>query len=156
MNILSISGTWDTSKVTANQLFRLFYLVHYLAVLEPITQINGVVVIMDFNNLGLKQVKAFSPSFSMLLLSFIQNAMPLRLKEVHIVQQPFIFNMIWNIFKPFIEPKLKTRVSDSSFRYVNVRNLFASVENVSLTNKRKSNSSKKSYQSKLTGTSSEL
>lgn len=28
-----------------------------LAVLEPSTQINGVVVIMDYNNMGLKQVR---------------------------------------------------------------------------------------------------
>lgn len=51
-----------------------------------------------------------SPSFSMKLLGFIQNAMPLRLKEVHMVKQPFIFNIVWNMFKPFIKEKLKKRV----------------------------------------------
>lgn len=37
--------------------------------------------------------------------------MPLRLKEVHIINQPYVFNMIWQIFKPFIKEKLKNRVS---------------------------------------------
>lgn len=37
---------------------------------------------MDFDGLSMKQVMGFSPSFSMKLLSFIQDAMPLRLKEV--------------------------------------------------------------------------
>lgn len=106
-----ILGTWDTSKVTANQLFRIFFLIHELAVLEPETQIKGVVVIMDYKNLGMRQVKALSPSFSLLLLSFIQDAMPLRLKEVHMVNEPYIFNLVWNIFKPFIRDKLKKRVS---------------------------------------------
>ncbi|KAJ8962416.1 hypothetical protein NQ317_011445 [Molorchus minor] len=46
----------------------------------------------------------------MKLLSFIQDAMPLRLKEVHMVKQPFIFNMVWAIFKPFIREKLKSRI----------------------------------------------
>nr|CAH7740992.1 unnamed protein product [Callosobruchus chinensis] len=104
-------GTWDPSKVTPTQLFRIFFLIHEVAVLEPETQINGCVVIMDFNGLGMKQVKAFSPSFSLLLLSFIQDAMPLRLKEVHMVKQPFVFNIVWNIFKPFIKEKLKGRPS---------------------------------------------
>lgn len=45
-------------------------------------QIFGVVVIMDFNGLSMKQVMGLTPSFSMKLLSFIQDAMPLRLKEV--------------------------------------------------------------------------
>ncbi|RZC39186.1 retinaldehyde-binding protein 1, partial [Asbolus verrucosus] len=104
------SGTWDTSKVTADQLFRIFYLIHEAAVLEPETQVRGVVVIMDFDNLSLKQIAALTPAVSMRLLSFIQDAMPLRLKEVHMVKQPFIFKMVWAIFKPFIREKLKNRI----------------------------------------------
>lgn len=109
--------------MTADQIFRLFYIVHQLALLEPETQINGVVVIMDFDGLSLKQVSALSPSFSMKLLGFIQDAMPLRLKEVHMVKQPFIFNMVWAIFKPLIREKLKKRVSEliRLFGHVRVR-----------------------------------
>nr|CAD7431802.1 unnamed protein product [Timema monikensis] len=102
---------WDPSKVTANQIFRALYLIHVAACLEPETQVRGVIVIMDFNGLSYRHVKAFTPSFSLLLLSFIQDAMPLRLKEVHMVNQPFIFNAVFQLFKPFIREKLKARVS---------------------------------------------
>ncbi|KOB70835.1 putative CRALBP [Operophtera brumata] len=51
-----------------------------------------------------------TPSFSKRLLTFIQDAMPLRLKEVHFVKQPMIFNVVWNMFKPFIREKLKNRI----------------------------------------------
>lgn len=109
--LVNCGGSWDTSKVSADQLFRIFYLIHEAAVLEPETQVRGVVVIMDFEGLSMKQVMALSPSFSMRLLGFIQDAMPLRLKEVHMVKQPFIFKMVWSIFKPFIREKLHKRVS---------------------------------------------
>lgn len=89
----------------------MLYLMHEAAVLEPETQIRGGVVILDFDGLSTKQVMALTPAVSMRLLNFIQEAMPLRLKEVHIVKQPFIFNMVWQIFKPFIKEKLKGRVS---------------------------------------------
>ncbi|XP_049775675.1 retinaldehyde-binding protein 1 [Schistocerca cancellata] len=108
--IVNCGGSWDPSKVTANQMFKLFYLIHEGAMLEPQTQVAGVVVIMDFKNMSLKQVRGLSPSFSMLLLSFIQDAMPLRLKEVHIVKQPYIFNMVFTMFKPFIREKLRNRM----------------------------------------------
>lgn len=50
--------------------------------------------------------------FHFTLYHFVfQDAMPLRLKEVHIVRQPFIFNIIWNLFKPFMKEKLKKRVN---------------------------------------------
>ncbi|KZC14224.1 Clavesin-1 [Dufourea novaeangliae] len=102
--------TWDPSKVSADQILRLLYLIHDVAMLEPETQIYGTVVIMDFDGLTMKQVMGLTPSFSMKLLHFIQEAMPLRLKEVHIVKQPFLFNMVWTMFKPFVKEKLKKRM----------------------------------------------
>jgi len=101
---------WDPKTVSADQVFRLLYLIHEAAVIEPESQVRGGVVIMDFDGLSTKQVMALTPAVSMRLLGFIQDAMPLRLKEVHIVKQPFIFNMVWTIFKPFIKEKLKGRL----------------------------------------------
>lgn len=109
--IVNCGSEWDPKKVSSDQLFRLFYLVQIIAQLEQETQIMGVVVIMDFSGLSMKQIKGLTPQFSLRLLSFIQDAMPLRLKEVHIINQPFIFKMVWAIFKPFIRDKLKKRVS---------------------------------------------
>jgi hypothetical protein len=45
---------------------------------------------MDFDGLSMKQVMGLSPAFSMRLLSFIQDAMPLRLKEVYIATLLYI------------------------------------------------------------------
>jgi len=108
--LVNIGKSWDTSAVTSDQLFRIFYLIHEAAMLEPETQVRGVVVIMDFNGLSMSQVKALTPAFSYKLLTFIQEAMPLRLKEVHMVKEPFIFNIVWALFKPLIKQKLKKRI----------------------------------------------
>lgn len=53
----------------------------------------------------------------MKLLGFIQDAMPLRLKEVHMVKQPYVFKLVWSMFTPFIQEKLKNRVRLFSFRF---------------------------------------
>lgn len=108
--LVNCGSCWDPQKVSADQLFRIFYLVHLAATREPDTQARGVVVIMDFDGLGMKQIRGLSPSFSRRLLTFIQEAMPLRLKQVHMVNQPFLFNMVWSLFKPFIREKLKSRM----------------------------------------------
>lgn len=109
--LVNAGELWDTKRVSSEQLFRLFYLIHVAAQVEPETQIRGVVVIMNFDGLGMRQVRALSPAFSKRLLTFIQYAMPLRMKEVHIINQPFLFKMVWSLFKPFIESKLNSRVS---------------------------------------------
>lgn len=108
--IMQVGKTWDPSKVTSDQILRLLYIVHLLAIQEQETQIFGGVVIMDFDGLSMKQIKGMPPSFSIKLLSFIQDAMPLRLKEVHFVKQPFLFNMVWTMFKPFVKEKLRKRM----------------------------------------------
>lgn len=108
--ISKVGEAWNTAEVSNVHVFQIFYLIHQAALMEPATQVNGVVVILDFEGLGMKQVKELTPTFSLRLLSFIQDAMPLRLKEVHIVKQPFLFNMVWQIFKPLIKEKLKKRL----------------------------------------------
>jgi len=108
--IMKLGGDWNPSKVTADHIFQLIYLSSIGAMLEPSTQINGVVVILDFEGMGMKQVTALGPAVSMRLLSYIQEAMPLRLKEVHIVNEPMVFNMVWQVFKPFIQEKLRSRI----------------------------------------------
>ncbi|XP_055682226.1 clavesin-2 [Lutzomyia longipalpis] len=108
--IVNCGAPWDPKIVNSDKLFRIFYLVHLAAQLELATQIRGVVVIMDFEGLSMKQIKALSPAFSKRLLTFIQEAMPLRLKEVHIIKQPYLFKMVWTFFKPFIQEKLGKRM----------------------------------------------
>ncbi|EZA59216.1 clavesin-1 [Ooceraea biroi] len=108
--MMNVGKPWDPSKITCDQMFRMLYLIHELAMQEPESQIYGSVVIMDFDGLSMKQVMGLTPTFSMRLLTFIQDAMPLRLKEVHIVKQPFLFNMVWQMFKPFVREKLKKRM----------------------------------------------
>ncbi|OAD60848.1 Retinaldehyde-binding protein 1, partial [Eufriesea mexicana] len=108
--LVNCGRSWDPSRVSTDQILRVFYMIHVIAMREPLTQINGVVVMMDFDGLSMKQVMAFSPTFSMKLLNFIQDAMPMRLKEVHILKQPFLFNMVWQMFKPFVREKLKKRM----------------------------------------------
>lgn len=58
--------------MTADESFKAFYIFHQHAMLEPNTQIAGVVVILDFEGLSMKQVVAITPSYAMRLLEFIQ------------------------------------------------------------------------------------
>jgi len=54
--------------------------------------------------------------------------MPLRMKEVHIVRQPFLFNMVWPMFKQFVGDKLKKRVCINYFMYVVIYNILKDVQ----------------------------
>lgn len=34
----------------------------------------------------------------------------MRLKNIHIVNQPYVFNMVYQVLKPFVSSKLKKRI----------------------------------------------
>lgn len=108
--ILSMGSAWDPKNLNSEQLFKVLYMIQIASLVEEETQVRGVVIIIDFHGLSTKQVMAMSPSFAMTLLLYIQESMPLRLKEVHIVRQPFLFNMVWPMFKQFVGDKLKKRL----------------------------------------------
>lgn len=108
--ILNVGGIWDPEFVSGEESFQLLYGAHLVALLEPETQIRGVVCILDFDGLSFKQVKVLTPNYLIRLLAFIQDAFPLRLKEVHVIKQPFIFKAVWSLAKPLINEKLRNRI----------------------------------------------
>lgn len=78
--------------------------------LEPETQVCGAVVIFDMDGLSLNQVWQFTPAFARRIVDFLQESMPLRLKGLHVINQPKIFNMVFAMFKPFLKEKLRNRI----------------------------------------------
>lgn len=79
--------------------------------LEPTSQVAGAVVIFDMDGLSLQQTWQFTPPFAKRIVDWLQDAVPLRIKNIHIVNQPYVFNMVFALFKPFLRAKLKERVS---------------------------------------------
>lgn len=107
--VINAGKSWDTSKVTNDQLLRCLYLIHLCALLEPETQVRGVVVMMNLRDMGMKQVSAFSPSFAVRMMGFIQDAMPLRLKAIHMIYNPMVWNVAWKVIKPLQTDKTSKR-----------------------------------------------
>ncbi|XP_053981397.1 alpha-tocopherol transfer protein-like isoform X2 [Hylaeus volcanicus] len=108
--ILELGKKWKHTKCTLDEVFKGCVLYLEAAILEPATQIAGAVVIFDMDGLSLQQTWQFTPQFAKRIVDWLQDAVPLRVKNIHIVNQPYIFNMVFTLFKPFLREKLKNRI----------------------------------------------
>ncbi|TMW54769.1 hypothetical protein DOY81_000002 [Sarcophaga bullata] len=108
--VLQAGKKWKPSKVPLNDMFRGIQLTVLGSMAEPLSQICGAIVIIDVEDLPMGHVMQFTPNFAAMLLDYVQDCICMRLKAVHIVNNSYIFNILFNIFKPFIREKLRKRI----------------------------------------------
>lgn len=108
--ILNFLEKWKHKEVSLDEVFKGCVLFLEAAMLEPETQVNGAVVIFDMDGLSLQQTWQFTPPFAKRIVDWLQDSVPLRIKGIHIVNQPKIFQMVFALFKPFLREKLRNRI----------------------------------------------
>ncbi|GAB0096783.1 CRAL-TRIO domain-containing protein [Sergentomyia squamirostris] len=74
------------------------------------TQIAGVVVLLDMAGVSLGHSRFLSPQLARHTVEVVQDAFPLRFKAFHILHEPFYFDAILAVLKPFLREKIRKRI----------------------------------------------
>lgn len=106
----SISDNFDSSRASIDEIFRTNVLALEHMAREVETQIAGLVVILDMSGLALNHAKFFTPYYAKKTVQLVQETFPLRFKGFHIINEPFYFDAIMAVLKPFLKDKMKKRV----------------------------------------------
>ncbi|XP_044751590.1 alpha-tocopherol transfer protein-like [Coccinella septempunctata] len=101
---------FDATRVTIEEVFRSNILALEHIVREQETQVSGVVVILDMAGLSLQHAKFFTPYYAKKTVELVQETFPLRFKGFHIVNEPFYFDAVMTVLKPFLKEKIRKRI----------------------------------------------
>ncbi|KAK3910664.1 Alpha-tocopherol transfer protein-like [Frankliniella fusca] len=95
-------GNWDPSKIPIDDIFRATLLVLELGTMEPRTQVHGGVVIFDLQGIGLQHAWQVTPTIAAKVIQLIETTLPMRTVAVHILNESWVFDIIYGLFSPLL------------------------------------------------------
>ncbi|XP_055634071.1 clavesin-1-like isoform X2 [Toxorhynchites rutilus septentrionalis] len=103
-------GNWRPSKIPLNDLFKATMLILEVGSLEPISQVVGGVGIIDLEGLSLNHAWYMSPSVAQKIISLLVTCMPVRTTAIHIVNQGWVFDTVFQMFKPLLNDRMREKL----------------------------------------------
>lgn len=76
--------------------------------------ISGIIFLAEYKGFNYNYVLQYTPSFLKKSVMCFQNAYPLRIKSIHCINAPSVFEAIFNLAKTFMNNKMKKRVCSTS------------------------------------------
>ncbi|XP_035207176.1 alpha-tocopherol transfer protein-like [Stegodyphus dumicola] len=96
--------------VTIENIFSAILIVGTLAYRMEASSVCGCVTIIDLKGFSAQQFYSLvSPKFIIFIFNCIQDCLPYRMREIHIVNESAFFNVFYNIIKFAIPKKLRDR-----------------------------------------------
>ncbi|KAG9474465.1 hypothetical protein GDO78_004658, partial [Eleutherodactylus coqui] len=102
-------GQWNPQSFPITENLRAIYLSLEKLIEAEETQVNGIVILADYEGVGLSQASHFGPFIAKKIIGILQDGFPIRIKAVNIINEPRIFKGIYAILRPFLKEKIVKR-----------------------------------------------
>ncbi|XP_057651392.1 alpha-tocopherol transfer protein-like [Diorhabda carinulata] len=103
-------GEWVPSEFSPEQIMQFVIFIIQIGIMEPQTQIKGVVVIFDLSGLSLDMVWYMTPTLAKHLVNITVTSMPTRIEAAHMLYSSWIFDTAFSMIKVLIPNDVKERI----------------------------------------------
>lgn len=103
-------GQWNTKEFTAYEVFRVSLITSELIVQECETQKNGLKVIFDLQGWCFAHALQINPSLAKKISSVLTDSFPLKVRGIHLINEPIFFRPVFAMIRPFLPDKIKQRI----------------------------------------------
>ncbi|XP_063838483.1 alpha-tocopherol transfer protein-like [Ostrinia nubilalis] len=103
-------GCWDPKTIPIEDLFKGTIMALELGLLEQRTQILGGVALFDLEEIGTQHAWQITPSVAARIVKLLVSSFPASTHAIHIINHSWLFDKIYNIFKPFLNADMRSRI----------------------------------------------
>ncbi|XP_027750117.1 alpha-tocopherol transfer protein [Empidonax traillii] len=111
-------GQWDPNEFTVYDVFRVSLITSELVVKEIETQRNGVKAIFDLQGWRFAHAFQISPAVAKKIAAVLTDSFPLKVRGIHLINEPLFFYPVFALIKPFLTEKIKERVFMHGNNYI--------------------------------------
>ncbi|XP_075169420.1 alpha-tocopherol transfer protein-like [Haematobia irritans] len=105
------SSLYPADKYTMDEVLAVFHVMQELCLLDDdYAIVNGIVFIGDFAKATMAHMFQWTPSLMKKTTAFSEQAIPIRLKAIHLINTPTGFEPIFNMVKPMLSTKNQSRM----------------------------------------------
>ncbi|XP_049882132.1 alpha-tocopherol transfer protein-like [Pectinophora gossypiella] len=103
-------GRWDPKAISVDEMFRATIMALELGLLEQRTQILGGVALFDLEDIGTQHAWQITPSVASKIVKLLVSSFPASTFAIHIINHSWVFDKIYNIFKPLLNSSMRERI----------------------------------------------
>ncbi|XP_064410474.1 alpha-tocopherol transfer protein [Latimeria chalumnae] len=103
-------GQWDPKLFTAYEVFRVSLITSELIVQETETQRNGLKAVFDLQGWRFTHAWQITPTIAKKISSVLTDSFPLKVRGIHLINEPILFHPVFALIKPFLSEKIKARI----------------------------------------------
>ncbi|XP_058506535.1 alpha-tocopherol transfer protein [Solea solea] len=103
-------GQWNPKDWSAFQVFRISLMTSEIISSETQTQRRGIKAIFDLQGWSLGHALQINPSLARKISSVLSDSFPLKVRGIHLVNEPMFFRPVFAMIRPFLPDKIKQRI----------------------------------------------
>lgn len=103
-------GQWNPKDWSAFQVFRVSLMTSEIISRENETQRQGLKAIFDLAGWSLSHALQINPSLARKISSVLSDSFPLKVRGIHLVNEPMFFRPVFAMLRPFLPDKIKQRI----------------------------------------------
>ncbi|XP_024865160.1 alpha-tocopherol transfer protein isoform X3 [Kryptolebias marmoratus] len=101
---------WNPKEWSAFQVFRVSLMTSEIISMETETQRRGLKAIFDLKGWNLSHAWHINPSLAKKISSVLTDSFPLKVRGIHLVNEPMFFRPVFAMIRPFLPDKIKQRI----------------------------------------------